>query len=188
MTRRILPVVLSLLLALTARAPAVAQSRATVVILVRHAEKAATPADDPPLSPAGVVRAVALADALRGASVSAVIVTTLARTQQTGSPLATLRNLNLEVLPLGPTNVHAQAVADAVRSHTGQTVLVVGHSNTLAAIIFALGGPPMPDICDSQYSDMFMLVLDGPSTRMIHSTYGAPSPDPATSCPNTKKP
>ena len=179
MTRRFF---LALLFVLATGAQAAAQSKSTVVILVRHAEKAATPADDPPLTPAGAARAIALADALKGSSVSAVITTPLARTQQTALPLATLRNLNLEVVSLGPTNIHAQSVADAVRKHAGQTVLVVGHSNTLAAIIFALGGPPMPDLCDSQYSDMFTLVLDGPSTRMIHSTYGAPSPDPAASC------
>jgi phosphohistidine phosphatase SixA len=179
MTRKIF---LALACLIAAHAPALAQSRATVVILVRHAEKAAQPADDPPLTPAGMARAQALADALKASTVTAIITTTLTRTQQTAEPLAKLRNVNLEVVPIAQAAVHSRAVAEAVRKHQGETVLVVGHSNTIGAIIFALGGPPMPDICDSQYSDMFTLILDGPSTRMIHSTYGAPSPDPATTC------
>ena len=183
MTRKFF-LALALLAALGA--PAAAQSRATVVILVRHAEKAAQPADDPPLTPAGQARAAALAEALKSANVTAIITTPLTRTQETARPLAQLRNVSPEVIPLGQGNTHTKAVADAVRKHQGETVLVVGHSNTLAAIIFALGGPPMPDICDSQYSNMYTLILDGPSTRMVRSTYGAASPDPATTCPAVK--
>ena len=180
MTRRIL---IALLCVFAFSQHAAAQTRATVVILVRHAEKAALPADDPPLSAAGNARALALAEALKSANVTAAIVTPLTRTQETARPLATLRNINLEVVPLGQANIHAKAVADAVRAHAGQTVLVVGHSNTIGAIIFALGGPPMADICDSQYSNLYTLILDGSSVRLLHSTFGAPSPDPATTCP-----
>jgi hypothetical protein len=49
MTRRIF---LLLLCFIAASAQAAAQSKTTVVILVRHAEKATAPADDPPLTEA----------------------------------------------------------------------------------------------------------------------------------------
>ncbi|HEY4658820.1 MAG TPA: hypothetical protein VIH11_04850, partial [Gemmatimonadaceae bacterium] len=79
---------------------------------------------------------------------------------------------------------HAKAVAVAVRKHGGQTVLVVGHSNTVGAIIAALGGPRVPDLCDTQYSNLFTLVIEGSSAKLIRASYGAPSPDPAASCAN----
>jgi broad specificity phosphatase PhoE len=162
-----------------------AQSGPTVVIVVRHAEKAATPANDPPLTDAGRARADALAAALAAANVQAVISTPLARTRETARPTAEARALAIELVPLtGTIAEHAAAVAAAVRAHAGQTVLVVGHSNTVAPIIAALGGPKMADLCDTQYSNLFTLVLDGPDARLVRSSYGAPSPDPAIGCPN----
>lgn len=155
----------------------------TVVIVVRHAEKAAAPADDPPLTDAGAARAKALATALADANVSAVITTQLRRTRETAAPLATLRGVVLETVPTSsPVAAHAKAVADAVRKHAGQTVLVVGHSNTVGAIIGALGGPRVRDLCDAEYSTLFTLVLDGTSARLVTSTFGAPSPDTAANC------
>lgn len=168
---------------------AAAQSAPTVVILVRHAEKAAAPADDPPLTEAGVARANALAAALAHTAVQAVITTELTRTRETARPLAESRGLTIETVHTGAKDAHVRAVADAVRAHAGKTVLVVGHSNTVPAIITALGGPKLPDICDSQYSTFYVMIL-GPGDRkpdLVVSSYGAPSPDPAATCPNSMK-
>jgi broad specificity phosphatase PhoE len=184
MTRRFF---LALILLTVAGGHATAQARPTVVILVRHGEKAAAPADDPPLTEAGVARAKALAAALAAAHVQAVITTELVRTRETARPLAAAMNLSIETVHSGARDVHAKAVADAVRAHAGQTLLVVGHSNTIPAIIAALGGPGMPDICDTQYSNLFTLIIDAAGTRLIRSSYGAPSPDPAATCPNSMK-
>jgi broad specificity phosphatase PhoE len=168
---------------------AFAQATPTVVIVVRHAEKAAAPADDPPLTEAGVARAKALAVALANADVQAVITTQLLRTRETARPLAEARGLSMETVRTGPTvAAHAKAVADAARNHTGKTILVVGHSNTVVAIIAALGGPKLPDLCDSQYSTLFTVVLDGTGARLIQSTFGAPSPDVPTGCPAMRLP
>jgi len=186
MTRRFFLVVLCIL---AFRAPALAQSRTTVVILVRHAEKGTAPASDPPLTEAGVARAKALAAALANAGVQAVITTELTRTRETARPLAEARGLQLETVHTAAVDAHAKAVADAVRAHAGQTVLVVGHSNTIPAIIAALGGPKLPDICDSQYSNLFVLVLGqaGKKADLIVSSYGAPSPDSVATCPGSMK-
>jgi broad specificity phosphatase PhoE len=180
MTRRLFLLLACIILA---GAPAVAQQGTTVVILVRHAEKAAAPAADPLLTDAGVARAEALAVALEGANVQAVITTELVRTRETARPLAEARGLPLETVHSGAREAHVKAVASAVRAHAGQTVLVVGHSNTIPAIIAALGGPQLPDICDSQYSDLFVLVVREKKVDLVKSTYGAPSADPSTSCP-----
>lgn len=159
----------------------------TVAIIVRHAEKGITPANDPPLNEAGSARARALATALVNANVQAVITTKLVRTRDTGKPTAESRGLTMETVPVsGAVADHAKAVADAVRKHAGRTVLVVGHSNTVTQIIAALGGPKMPDLCDSQYSNIYTVVLDGASARVVQSTFGAPSPEVATGCPAMK--
>jgi broad specificity phosphatase PhoE len=186
MTRRLF---LLLLCILTTGAGAAAQSKPTVVILVRHGEKAILPSTDPPLSEAGIVRAKALVAALLYADVQAVITTELTRTRETARPFAELRGLRAEIVRTGATEAHVKAVAAAVRAHAGQTVLVVGHSNTIPAIIGALGGPKLPDICDSQYSNFYVLALsaDGKKADLIISSYGAPSPDPVATCPNPMK-
>ena len=186
MTRRLF---LFLLCVFFAVAQASAQSATTVVILVRHAEKAAAPAADPPLTEAGVARARALATALADANVRAVITTELIRTRETARPLADALGLPLETVHTGVLGVHAKAVADAVRAHAGQTVLVVGHSNTIPSIIAALGGPKFGDICDTQYSNLFVLILRPGDKKadLVISSYGAPSPDAAMTCPGSMK-
>ena len=186
MTRRFFLVLICII---AAGAQASAQSKTTVVILVRHAEKATAPADDPPLTEAGVVRAKALAAALANTSVQAVITTELVRTRETARPFAEARGLALETVHSGARDVHARAVAEAVLAHAGQTVLVVGHSNTIPSIIAALGGPKLPDICDTQYSNLFVMIVRPGDKRadLMVSSYGAPSPDPATTCQNSMK-
>jgi broad specificity phosphatase PhoE len=155
----------------------------TVVLLVRHAEKADPTAQDPPLSAVGEARARALAQALADAGVTAVITTQRRRTSDTARPLADALGLAIEEVPRGGTGPeHAKATARAVERHRGGVVLVVGHSDTVPAIIAALGGPRMPDICDSAYGNLFVVLLDGHgAARLIRSTYGAPDPadDPA---------
>jgi broad specificity phosphatase PhoE len=184
MTRRLFLVLACIIFA---GAHASAQSRTTLVILVRHAEKAAEPAADPSLTPAGTVRARALAAALANVRVEAVITTELVRTGETALPVAEARGLTFEIVHTGARDAHANAVADAVRAHAGQAVLVVGHSNTIPAIIAALGGPKLPDICDTQYSTLFVLVVGEGRADLVVSSYGAPSPDPTTTCPSSQR-
>ena len=150
----------------------------TVVLLVRHAEKAAEPAQDPPLTDAGSARARALVSVAQDADVKAIITTQYLRTRNTAEPTATALSLTSEVVNAGPMPQHAKAVADQVMKHAGKTVLVVGHSNTIPAIIGALGAPRPRDLCDSEYDQLFVVVLgDGGAPRLIRSKYGAPSAD-----------
>lgn len=167
--------------------PASLLAQAKTVILVRHAEKAAAPADDPVLSDAGTARAVALRAALQDAGVQAVIVSPRQRTRLTAAPLVEARGLQPEVVALTPT--HVADVAAAVRAHRGQVVLVVGHSNTVPAIVAALGGPKLPDLCDGQYAQLFTLVLPERGTpSLVRAQYGAPDAADAGSCAAGMKP
>ena len=158
--------------------PRTIQAPPTVVLLVRHAEKAAQPGQDPPLSEAGAARAQALLAVARDAGVSAIITTQFVRTKSTAEPTATALKLTPEVVQAGPMPQHAKSVAEQVMKHAGGTVLVVGHSNTIPAIVGALGAPQLRDLCESEYDQVFVVVLgDAGAPRLIRSRYGAASAD-----------
>ena len=149
----------------------------TVVLLVRHAEKGTQPPQDPPLTDKGASRAQALVTIARDAGVRAIITTEFVRTRSTAEPTATALGVTPEVVR-SSTPDHARAVAAEVLKHAGQTVLVVGHSNTIPAIVGALGAPRPKDICDSQYDQLFVVVLgDSGPPRLIQSRYGEASVD-----------
>lgn len=149
------------------------QAQPGTVILVRHAEKATTSGPDPELSPIGLQRARDLAAALVDAHVGSVITTQFQRTQLTAVPLMQGTSLAPIVVRAAGAG-HPDSVAAAIRRlPAGQVVLVIGHSNTIPAIIAALGGPKLPDLCDSQYASLFVLELAGSGPpRLIKSRYG----------------
>ena len=171
---------LVLAVALMGAAPSPA-APATVVLLVRHAERAPG-SGDVPISDAGQARAQALAEVGKGAGVSAIITTQFQRTQQTAAPLATALGLTPVVVATGTVAAkHVADVAAAVRAQSGKTVLVVGHSNTVPAIVAALGGPRFRDYCEPEYDNLVVMVLDNESgVRMVRTKFGAATPvDPA---------
>lgn len=154
-----------------------AQSASTLVLVVRHAEKASETARDPELSAAGTARAEALLAVARDAGVTAIITTQFVRTQATAARVAAERQLTPEIVPASASvSEHARAVADAARRHAGGVVLIVGHSNTVPAIVAALGAPAPPEICDSEYDNLFVVLIapDAPA-RLVRSRYGEPS-------------
>lgn len=158
------------------------QGPPTVVILVRHADKAAQPAADPPLTAVGEQRATQLAEFLRDARIGAVLHTPTVRTRETARPTAERFGLTPELIPLGPAPVMAAAVAEMVRKHAGKTILVVGHSNTIMPWLAELGGPRRPDLCDHEYDGIYTLILDGPGTRLVEGRYGPPNPPQTAPC------
>ncbi len=164
-------------------------SAQAAVILVRHAEKATVGGSDPSLSELGQARAKALAAALADAHVTAIITTSFKRTFETADALAAALHIKIEKIAVeGGTAAHVNAIAAAVRKHAGETVLVVGHSNTVPAIVTALGGPKLPDLCDATYATLFHLVpgKDGKAS-VVRSRYGANEPEAAEACANSMK-
>jgi broad specificity phosphatase PhoE len=169
-----------LALFLLSSVPAVGASQPATVILVRHAEKASATERDPVLSEAGTQRAKDLAAALSDAGVGSVFTTQYQRTKLTAADVLAATKLAPIVVSAGGIT-HASDVAAAIKARpAGEVVLVVGHSNTVNALIGALGGPKMGDICDSQYSNLFIMQMTGPAPRLIRANYGRPDPaDPA---------
>jgi broad specificity phosphatase PhoE len=150
----------------------------SAIVVVRHANKAAEPPDDPPLTADGVKRAQDLATALRHAGVSGIITTQLRRTRETATPLAAALNLTPQIIQRGPRGSveHLQALAAAARRHAG-AVLVVGHDDTVPGLIAHLGGPRLPNICDLVYDNFFVLFPAGGKMNFMHTRYGVPTPD-----------
>jgi broad specificity phosphatase PhoE len=184
---RVASVRLSLLvaaLAVTGLPARVLDAQPSLVVLVRHGEKQPAPADDPSLSEAGVARAQALADALALTTPGTILVSARKRTAETAAVVARRTGVTPTVISLdGGGATHIKAVTEAVQRATG-VVLVVGHSNTIPAIVTALGGPKLPDICDASYATMFVLTpaQGGKPAQVVKAHFGAPDAVGADQC------
>ena len=148
-----------------------AQTSPATVIIVRHAEKGTEPANNPPLTDAGVARAVAIAAALKDAGVSYVYTNQLARTSQTGKIIADSLHAQFVTVPIVNANQWVGDLVDHVKHDGGGKVsVIVGHSNTFGPISKGFGGVVLPDVADPQYDDLVILtVQNGQPTRVIRA-------------------
>ncbi len=146
----------------------------SLVIMVRHAEKAKDDPRDPTLSEQGQQRAQALSDTLSDSLPVAVFASPYRRTQLTAAPIAALANVKVTIIPIeGDAKQYAIDVAAAIAkvSEPGP-ILVVGHSNTIPPLIAALGGSE-PNIGETDYDNLFMLRHPGGDrVDLIHAHYG----------------
>lgn len=149
----------------------------TIVYVVRHAEKAADP-KDPPLSPAGVVRAEALARVLEGAEIAAIYSSETQRTESTVRPLS--ERIGIPISHGAPMGDDAaayarQLAADVLAKHRGQNVVIVNHSNTVPVIVETLSGQAVSPMSDYEYATLFIVTIppDGPPS-VVRAQYGQP--------------
>jgi phosphohistidine phosphatase SixA len=156
-----------------APAPAQAAAPSTLVFVLRHAEKALDDPRDPSLSPAGEARAQALAALLRRAGVTHFYASEYRRTRSTLAPLAAAAGRELVILPANDL----PALQSAIRAlPAGSVVVVAGHSNTVPAIVAALGGaserlvdsPAGPALPDDAYDRLYLVVTrpDAPAQTL----------------------
>ena len=144
----------------------------TTIILVRHGEKAGA-SGDVPLSPAGITRATELARVLTETNLSAVYTTPYLRTEQTAGPAAKVFGLEPVVVEANKTYAH-DVVEKIMHDHKGETVLVVGHSNTTVDVLRELGVVNPRTIADSEYDNLYVVsVVDGAPPKVIALRYGA---------------
>lgn len=148
---------LGLVLSLLTAAPA-----SPAVFIVRHAEKQ-TEANEKevPLSAAGQARAKRIAEMLRDAGIVAVYSTDTVRTLSTAAPLAAM----MKVRPIlyasagADGKVDLKPLAEKIRTAQGtRNVLVVGHSNTIAPLIEALGCSESVTVAGSEYDGLWVVV------------------------------
>lgn len=149
----------------------------TTMIFVRHAEKAAEPAGDPNLSPAGIRRVAELTrqlvDADVVAGVDAIYSTPYRRTRQTVTPLS--KALDLPVNEYDPDDNEA-VLARILKNHKGKIILVAGHSNTIPTLIADLGASKkVPPIAEDEYDNIYIISIPWfGKTKTIRLRYGEP--------------
>src|SRR5262249_43143205 len=137
-----------------------AQEALTTFILVRHAEKelnqdmAAT--KDPNLSDEGVKRAERLATLLSKTEIDAIYSTPFVRTRKTIEPLARLKSIPiLEYEPNKP-----EAIDKIWMEHTGKTIILCGHSNTIPKIANQLTKTgTYKDFDDADYGNILVITV-----------------------------
>lgn len=146
----------------------------TTVLLVRHADRQGS---TDTLNAAGTVRAQDLAHVLEKSGISAIYTSEMARTQQTAAPTATLLGLT----PIAVAASDVAGLVSTIRSNnSGQTVMVVGHSDTVPQIIAEFGGPVFT-IGGNEFDNFYVLTLccrrwKTVSARLTNLQYGVASP------------
>ncbi|HUO80320.1 MAG TPA: histidine phosphatase family protein [Steroidobacteraceae bacterium] len=149
------------LLGLGLAARGVLEASTTLVVVTRHAEKAADGSADPPLAPAGVERAARLAAIFgaspKGLAIDAIFVTQWQRTGATAAPLA--RKLGVPVIRLADDDI-AGLKSRILGEYRGRRVLVIAHSDTVVPIVRALaGGGEAPPPGEVAYGDAYLIAI-----------------------------
>jgi broad specificity phosphatase PhoE len=156
-------------------------SCSTTIYLTRHAEKelgvgGAMASTDPPLTPDGLQRAKVLADSLTGDRLSGVFATPTLRTQQTAAPTA--RIMARPVITYGANG--GDMLIDSLVRQKQRRFLVVGHSNTVPAMLRHIGlNPSMQTIDDADYDNLVVVKIKwllGRKMTLTEKTYGKVSP------------
>lgn len=144
----------------------------TTVILVRHADRTG---DQDRLSPEGEIRVEELQRVLEEVNIDAIYSTDYLRTRATVEPLASARNLQIQLYDSGDLMPFANRIS---LEHRGETILVSGHSNTTPQLINALGvEPTLPDLNSVAYDRLFIVTLmQGASPRLLTLQFGADTP------------
>jgi phosphohistidine phosphatase SixA len=145
----------------------------TTLIVVRHADRLGT---EDALNAPGMTRAQELAHVGGKAGIAAIYRSDTNRARDTAAPLAAALGLTPTIYPANETTALLNHILAA---HRGQKVFIVGHSNTVPAIVAAAGGPVIPNIADNEFDDMFVLTTCRCSRRpvaLVNLQYGAASP------------
>ncbi len=146
----------------------------TTVIIVRHAEKIIDPNNnDVDLSETGRARAQEIARMFSDAGINAIYATQYKRTQETVKPLSDKIGVPVTVMNSKSTG---DLIAQIRSQHSGQTIFIAGHNNSVPEIIGALGGPQYPIIPESEYDNLFIVTIYRTGkAKVVKMKYGAAS-------------
>ena len=147
--KRAAPAGLLLIALLAIARPASAQE---AIYVVRHAERADQSADSA-LSTAGVGRSYKLRDMLHDAGITKIFTSPLRRAIDTAAPLAS--EVHVKSQPFADAAALIEAVA---ASGPRDRVLVVGHSNTVPAVVRALHVDAAITLTEDDYDNLFIII------------------------------
>jgi len=143
---------------------------ATIIYIVRHAEKQQIDGErDPELTEAGHARAAALRERLAAVKLDAIFSSDYRRTLQTVAPLVDTTGLDITLYDPAAA---AADFAESLRASSATQLLVAGHSNTIPALITALGATIEP-IDEGRYGDLFVVTLQGDAVDLQVEHFGS---------------
>jgi phosphohistidine phosphatase SixA len=154
--------------------------KVTTVFLVRHAERANAPREDPPLLETGTARAQSLARILGKSGIKAIYTSQYLRTKATAEPLAKELGIASVAISLKPTAANPrqvssesiQEIVEKIYQRPGENALVIGHSNSVPDVIKALGGDVVPTIDEKEFDDLFVVTVYAKGkARVTHLKY-----------------
>ena len=90
------------------------------------------------------------------------------RTRDTIAPLGSKLGLKTTIIPARDM---AGLVAKLRSDHVGEAVIVSGHSNTLPAIISALGVAEKISMTEADYDGLYFVTLGGDEPRLMKLSY-----------------
>jgi 2,3-bisphosphoglycerate-dependent phosphoglycerate mutase len=126
----------------------------TTFVLIRHAEKSTEGGNDPELKPEGVKRAASFAALFNKASVDAIYSTNYKRTWNTVAPLASAKGIAVNMY----STMKAIDLERLLTKHTGGTIVIAGHSNTIPEIANALiGEKKFEQFADDDYGNILVI-------------------------------
>jgi broad specificity phosphatase PhoE len=133
----------------------------TTVIVIRHAEKDPAGGTDPKLTADGEARAALLAHLFgnpdAAGRIDAIYVSATERSRATAAPLAAALHVTPVIAPDGDARALARR---ALREHAGGRVLIVGHADTVPAIVAELSGERnIPQIGAAEYGVMYIVTV-----------------------------
>ena len=132
------------------------------IFLVRHADTVRQQGNpDVPLSDVGERRALALAALLKDSGITAIYTSALQRTVRTAEPLAKMLRIEPKIqseLRPGAKPKDMEEFATRLRTeHRKDVVLAVLHSNSVPALITALGHPVRIMIPETEFDNLFVI-------------------------------
>jgi broad specificity phosphatase PhoE len=154
----------AILLAASVALAASSAGAQTAVFVVRHAEKVSE--EDQRLTEAGKARAARLASMLRDSGIAAIFSTDTERTIGTAKPLSDALARKIQLYEDVPALVRTLR-----ERHADETVLVVGHSNTLPALLKALGCAAPVTTTDGEYDNLFVVLPNGGAATLVRLRY-----------------
>lgn len=142
-------------------------SEATQIYILRHTEKADDVSEDPELSPLGIKHAKYWKKVLQHIEFNQVLTTDFRRNIQTAKLLSAESSVNPELYyPM------SFDVLKFIRQIQGQTVLIIGHSNTIPDMVNRLiGESKYPPMSHNNYDLLFTITINkngDTSSSMLH--------------------
>lgn len=149
-------------------------SETTNIFLVRHAEKVA--GKDPVLTEAGNKRAGDLMRFMQGKNLKRIYTTPVRRTVMTADSLRLQLGIDTSFYKQDSTGddlLHRLATNNDLNN----TILIIGHSNTIPGLIKALGVKNfnLMNIADNEFDNIYLVKFKNKQAYLQQFKYGSPS-------------